>query len=141
MDTLELISQLKQQARSYNPFTICDALNIDVKFVPFLDNPKGQYQTILDRKIILLSNNLKETQERFYVCAHELAHAILHNDTSNYYVSNQKARSKSESEANRFATNLILNLYKEDLDAYPRDFKLLQLHYGVPSNSERFLFE
>ncbi|EOL42039.1 hypothetical protein RV11_GL003469 [Enterococcus phoeniculicola] len=141
MDTLELIFQLKKEAKSYNPFLICEALNIDIKYVPFLDNPKGQFQKILNQKVILLSDDLKESQERFYICAHELGHAVLHRDTSNYYVSNQKARSKSESEANRFATSLILNLYKEDLGVYPREFKTLQLHYGVPSKSERFLFE
>ncbi|MHC5249822.1 ImmA/IrrE family metallo-endopeptidase [Enterococcus sp. LJL90] len=141
MDYLELIAKLKSLCGSYNPFIICAFLNIDIRYVPFLDNPRGQFQEILNRKVIFLSNSLMESPERFYVCAHELGHALLHEGISNYYVLNRTTRSKMESEADRFATNILLSCHKEDTGSYPRKFEHLQTAYGVPLKSERYLLD
>lgn len=87
------------------------------------------------------SNELgcKESEERFYICAHELGHAIFHKGLSSYYVSTRNSRSKSESEANCFAANLIADLYKEDTQMYPRKIEDLSRLYGLPVSAYRFL--
>ena len=139
LDVINLVGDLKRRYQSANPFVICEKLEISVKFVPFLNNPKGQFQEILDEPIIFLNDNLKFSEERFYICAHELGHAIFHKGLSSYYVSTRNSRSKTESEANCFATNLIVSLYQEDNDHFPRDVGLLTKLYGLPESSYKFL--
>lgn len=114
-------------------------MGIEIKYVPFLENPKGQFQDLLGYPVILLNESLKESQERFYICAHELGHALFHKEISSYYVSTRNSRSKSESEANCFAANLIADLYKEDTQMYPRKIEDLTRLYGLPTSAYRFL--
>ncbi|UBM06642.1 ImmA/IrrE family metallo-endopeptidase [Enterococcus mundtii] len=139
MDVINLVTDLKRKYNSSNPFNICEQMGIQIKYVPFMTNPKGQFQELLGRSVILLNHELKDSEERFYICAHELGHAIHHKGLSSYYVSNRKSRSKSESEANCFAANLIVSLYKEDKQVYPRDIAELSQLYGLPLNCYRFL--
>ncbi|MGH1867222.1 ImmA/IrrE family metallo-endopeptidase [Enterococcus durans] len=139
MDTINLVEDLKRKYQSANPFYICEKMGITIKYVPFINNPKGQFQEIRDHAIIFLSDELKESEERFYICAHELGHAIFHRGLSSYYVSTRISRSKSESEANCFAANLIVSLYKEDNDRYPRQVEELKKSYGLPESAYRFL--
>ncbi|HFD1594977.1 TPA: ImmA/IrrE family metallo-endopeptidase [Enterococcus faecium] len=138
-DVINLAGKLKQKYNSANPFIICEKMDIQIKYVPFMNNPKGQFQELLGRSVILLSHELKESEERFYICAHELGHAIFHKGLSSYYVSTRNSRSKSESEANCFAANLIVSLYKEDNDQYPRKVEELTNLYGLPESVYRFL--
>ncbi|WP_195943433.1 ImmA/IrrE family metallo-endopeptidase [Enterococcus faecium] len=139
MDVINLVEDLKRKYKSANPFYICEKLGIHIKYVPFIVNPKGQFQEILGRAVIYLNDELKDSEERFYICAHELGHALFHQDISSYYVSTRKSRSKSESEANCFAANLIVSLYKEDNDQYPRKIEDLTNLYGLPESVYRFL--
>lgn len=84
MDVISLVGRLKQKYNSANPFTICEKMDIQIRYVPFLNNPKGQFQELLGRSIILLNHELKYSEERFYICAHELGHAIFHRGLSSY---------------------------------------------------------
>lgn len=138
-DTIDLVSRLTQKYQTANPFLICEKLNIEIRYVPFIKDPKGQFQEILGRTVIFLNNSLKESEERFYICAHELGHALFHKGISSYYVSTRNSRSKTESEANCFAANLMISLYKEDTQFYPRRLDDLTRMYGLPENSYRFL--
>ncbi|MGG5358579.1 MULTISPECIES: ImmA/IrrE family metallo-endopeptidase [unclassified Enterococcus] len=139
IDTIILVGELKRKYNSADPFVICEKMGIQVKYVPFLDNPKGQFQELLGRSIILLNHDLKDSVERFYICAHELGHAIFHKGLSSYYVSTRTSRSKSESEANCFAANLIISLYKEDTNQRPKHIEELKNLYGLPESTYRFL--
>ncbi|EOH63223.1 ImmA/IrrE family metallo-endopeptidase [Enterococcus mundtii] len=139
MDIIKLVSELKRTYDTANPFVIAEKLGIENRYVSFLDNPKGQFQELLGSPIILLNNSLKESEERFYICAHELGHALFHREISSYYVSSRNSRSKSESEANCFASNLIVSLYKEDTETYPREVEELTRLYGLPESCYRFL--
>lgn len=140
-DVINLAGKLKQKYNSANPFIICEQMGIQIKYVPFMNNPKGQFQELLGRSVILLSHELKESEERFYICAHELGHAIFHKGLSSYYVSTRNSRSKSESEANCFAANLIADLYKEETQMYPRKIEDLSRLYGLPVSAYRFLIQ
>lgn len=139
LDVVNLVGDLKRKYQSANPFIICEKMVISVEFVPFLNNPKGQFQEILDEPIIFLNDSLKYSEERFYICAHELGHALFHKELSSYYVSTRLSRSKSESEANCFAANLIVSLYKDDTDQFPREVDLLTKLYGLPEDAYKFL--
>lgn len=138
-DVIHLVGKITRKYHSANPFIICEQMGILLKYVPFLENPKGQFQEILGKPIIFINDSLRDSEERFYVCAHELGHALFHRDLSSYYVSTRTSRNKSESEANCFAANLLVSLYKEDLDHYPRQIEILSRLYGLPSEAYRFL--
>lgn len=141
LDVINLVENLKRKYKSANPFYICEKMDIQIEYVPFIDDPKGQFQEILGRAVILLNDELKDSEERFYICAHELGHAIFHKGLSSYYVSTRNSRSKSESEANCFAANLIADLYKEDTQMYPRKIEDLSRLYGLPVSAYRFLIQ
>ena len=87
MDTINLVEELKRKYQSANPFYICEKMGIKIQYVPFIENPKGQFQEIRGRAIIFLNDELRDSEERFYICAHELGHAIFHRGLSSYYVS------------------------------------------------------
>ncbi|MDA3973253.1 ImmA/IrrE family metallo-endopeptidase [Enterococcus thailandicus] len=139
MDIINLVGNLKKEYGTADPFGISEKMGIEIKYVPFLENPKGQFQDLLGYPVILLNESLKESEERFYICAHELGHALFHKEISSYYVSTRNSRSKSESEANCFAANLIADLYKEDTQMYPRKIEDLTRLYGLPASAYRFL--
>ena len=84
LDVVNLVGDLKRKYQSADPFIICEKMGISVEFVPFLNNPKGQFQEILDEPIIFLNDSLKYSEERFYICAHQLGHAHFHKELSIY---------------------------------------------------------
>ncbi|OAQ55532.1 ImmA/IrrE family metallo-endopeptidase [Enterococcus thailandicus] len=139
MDIINLVGKLKKEYGTADPFGISEKMGIEIRYVPFLENPKGQFQDLLGYPVILLNESLKDSEERFYICAHELGHALFHKEISSYYVSTRNSRSKSESEANCFAANLIADLYKEDTQMYPRKIEDLSRLYGLPISAYRFL--
>ncbi|MDT2794299.1 ImmA/IrrE family metallo-endopeptidase [Enterococcus thailandicus] len=139
MDIINLVGKLKKEYGTADPFGISEKMGIEIRYVPFLENPKGQFQDLLGYPVILLNESLKDSEERFYICAHELGHALFHKEISSYYVSTRNSRSKSESEANCFAANLIADLYKEDTQTYPRKIEDLSRLYGLPISAYRFL--
>ena len=139
MDIINLVGKLKKEYGTADPFGISEKMGIEIRYAPFLENPKGQFQELLGYPVILLNESLKDSEERFYICAHELGHALFHKEISSYYVSTRNSRSKSESEANCFAANLIADLYKEDTQMYPRKIEDLSRLYGLPFSAYRFL--
>ncbi|MFB8538249.1 ImmA/IrrE family metallo-endopeptidase [Enterococcus thailandicus] len=139
MAIINLVGKLKKEYGTADPFGISEKMGIEIRYVPFLENPKGQFQDLLGYPVILLNESLKDSEERFYICAHELGHALFHKEISSYYVSTRNSRSKSESEANCFAANLIADLYKEDTQMYPRKIEDLSRLYGLPISAYRFL--
>ncbi len=62
-----------------NPFLLCEELDIHIIFTDLPDTVQGFYQMIEGYRFIYLNNHLDENTSRL-VCAHELAHALLHSD-------------------------------------------------------------
>ena len=58
-----MMDDLKNKYGTMNPFNLSEHMNIEIKYVNFLKNPRGQYTTILGDKVILLSNSIKDTNE------------------------------------------------------------------------------
>lgn len=77
-------------------------------YVP-LTGVRGFHQCIKRRHIIYLSDALNERDARF-VCAHELAHAILHKGCNRIFLDSETlfVTSKYEIEADRWAAELLL---------------------------------
>ncbi|MBT2732081.1 ImmA/IrrE family metallo-endopeptidase [Carnobacterium sp. ISL-102] len=135
----QIIKELYLKCGSYNPFVISNALNIEIKYVPFGKSPLGQVAYVYESPIILLNEYLSESNERFFVCAHELYHALEHTSLSSYYISNRVAKSKMESEANSFATFILFNEFIEINSSLPASFDELKNSYGFPESSKMIL--
>lgn len=137
-----LINNLRKTAGTLNPFVIAEILGIEIKYVPFLTNPEGQYLKILDEPIILLNEKYEERNRRYFLVAHELHHAIEHKELSGYYVQNNVTRGKLENEANLFAAALLVYYYNELNDRLPGSTKEIELEFGFPEDlSEEYLKE
>ena len=92
-----------------DPFRIAENEGITV-FFKDLDDVKGMYFKAVRRKFIIVNQNLDELF-RQVVCAHELGHALLHNDSNPRYTDNFFAcpnRSRTETQANVFAAVMVI---------------------------------
>ena len=78
--------------------------------------------------------------ERMFVCAHELGHALLHPNDQTNKLSTYSAVStlKKESEANYFATNLIVDGTVAWEIENPTNEQIMNF-YGIPREMERFI--
>ncbi|EJF00807.1 ImmA/IrrE family metallo-endopeptidase [Liquorilactobacillus mali] len=93
---------LAEKYQTANPFCICNNMGIKIEYAN-LDNPLGDTIYLNKSPIILLSNKIQGKHEKYFVCAHELGHVVLHNGIQNYYLINRTTKRKMESEADRFA--------------------------------------
>lgn len=121
---------MKNQYGTCNPFEICRQEDIPIEYVD-INCPLAETVFLHDHPIILLSGELAESRERYFVCAHELAHVELHNGLQGYYAQNSINRAKTECEANRFAAELCKQLYEEEYGECPDCFDCLHRMYGV----------
>lgn len=128
----EMIQRIYKRLETLDPITIAEHYGIEIRYVPFLDNPYGQSLTILNDPIILISDQIQDSNQRHFVLAHELYHSLQHSDLSGYYVRDIFSRGKLENEANKFAVNLFIYKYVEDHDSLPYSYKELTNLYGVP---------
>lgn len=115
-----------------NPLTIADILGIEIRYVPFKENPQGQYIKVLGEPCILISDQLENTEGCYFILAHELYHYLQHEDLFGYYIMTEFTRGKLEQEANAFATILLLNYYLEEYDYYPSTFRDIAFQFGIP---------
>lgn len=136
-----VLNLLYKKFGTFNPVVIADYLGIEVRYVPFLDNPRGQYIKILDVPVVLLNEAMEDTNEKYFVLAHELYHALYHKNLVGYYNSNNRNRGSLEVEANKFAVRLLLNLFTEEMHSLPHNFQELTYFYGVPSEYDYLLEE
>ena len=76
---IELAQSLTKQYRTRDPFILCGELEVHVVFTDLPQTVEGFYHYIDGHKFIYLNNALSENTARV-ICAHELAHALLHTD-------------------------------------------------------------
>lgn len=80
MNRIKALAQaLVHRYGTRDPFLLCAELGIELLFVALPDTVQGFYQMIDGFCFIYLNNRLDETTRRV-VCAHELAHALLHSE-------------------------------------------------------------
>lgn len=138
LNYLNLISKLWNEYETYNPFEICNQKEIPIEYKN-VSKPKGGPVYLFNRPIILLSNELMESSERYFVCAHELVHVELHNGLQNYYTQNLITCAKTEREANLFALNLCERFYREENGKSPEYFSELHEMFGVNENMMEYI--
>jgi Zn-dependent peptidase ImmA (M78 family) len=121
-DVKKLVKNVIRKFGSNNPFILCEALGIIVRFED-LGNIRGVFLSDKRKKIIHVNCNLDSNIQR-QVCAHELGHALLHNvtntvfwDTHTYLVTD-----KIEAEANMFAAELLIDdMILKEFEGYSQD--------------------
>ena len=105
----EFVKSLVDTHGTNNPFTICDCLNIKVKYID-VDNIRGLATTVFDSPVIFLNKKLQGFNKAF-VLSHELCH-ILRHDIHSISFSKRHTLQKAdvfEKEANAFAALLLLD--------------------------------
>lgn len=126
-----IVSDLKDRHGTLRPFELANHLDIEVRYVPFKNNPKGMYTKIKGDPVILLGEKIKHQPDRNFVLAHELYHFLEHEENAGYYILNDNARSKLENEANKFAITLLTELYIDEYNELPNTVKDVSNKYGV----------
>ena len=111
----DVVENLVEMYETRDPFKLCRDLDMIVLFVPLV-RVNGFYQRYEGQDIIYINESLSD-EEKILVCAHELGHAILHNDINTISLTTHiSVESKYELEANAFAIQLLqedLNLRSE----------------------------
>lgn len=117
------------------PFKIAKALDIEV-YYENLGAISGYYNQSRRIKFIHLNENLSEDEKRF-VCAHELGHAVQHSGVNAPFIKEFTffSLNKIEQEANAFAIYLLFNNNSNEqltteiaLNRYGIPKKLLESH-------------
>lgn len=116
MKQKRMAESLVRKYKTRDPFRIAEELGYVIIRSP-LKGIRGFYQKINRRHVIYVSSELNDQEARF-VCAHEIAHVLLHQghnriftDINTYFVVD-----KLEIEANRFAVDLLYD--DDDLDFF-----------------------
>lgn len=125
-------------AKTYNPFVIAEILNIDIHYASFNRKPLGHCSKILKEAVILLDESLLDSNQKYIVCAHELFHAINHQDISSYYSISKNTKSKMEHEANEFAVELVKMMFIEEHGYMATNYKQL-MEFGVNEEMLEYL--
>lgn len=107
----EMSQSLVSRFNTRDPFLLCDALGVLVRFKE-LGSVKGIY-TFYKRNRFIIINSLLCNDEKRIVCAHELGHDLLHRNISKnshlYDIHLNDLSLKPEFEANVFASELLLS--------------------------------
>lgn len=117
------------------PFALANELGIIV-IHENLGKTLGYYSKHFRTKVIHINENLDQ-EEKEFVCAHELGHAICHPDSSTPFLKRHTlfSTAKIEQEANVFAMTLLFR--ERDLN-HPLTIELALNKYGIP---QKFLFD
>ena len=109
MDIKKTVSALVRKCGSRDPFDIIQQLNVILVYYPLKD-VHGFYQYFQRNNLIYIDESLP-IQERYFVCAHELGHMLLHKKSNAVFLDSRTflKSSKYEIEADRFAMNLLVS--------------------------------
>lgn len=129
---IEMVSWMQNRYGTANPFVIAEKLNVDIKWEPFLKEPLGETTNFRGRPIILLADFIQESNQRYFVAAHELGHVIEHEDLAALYTHNRIWKGQFEHQADNFAVNLLTRLYQEENGCLPDNYYDLVHAYGFP---------
>lgn len=103
------VNSLIAKYKTRDVFELCDYLGIHIKY-DIIGSVKGYFFNDKGIKIITLNYNLDDWEIKV-VLAHELGHAILHEETNICFLKNYTFfnENKAENEANEFASHLLIS--------------------------------
>lgn len=108
MNVPNIVERTIKKYKTRSPYELADLMGISIHRCE-LGTIKGYYSKKFRIKQIVLNCNLSEKDERF-VLAHELGHAIMHENLNTPFLMENTLLSKNkfEKEANTFAIELLV---------------------------------
>ncbi|WP_338231008.1 hypothetical protein [Lactiplantibacillus paraxiangfangensis] len=126
------VHQLADRLGTSDPFTIAENLGYHFEYAD-LGCLKGLCTTASSGDVYIgLSDELKESPEKYTVMSHELKHGLDHTSCTALYTIGNNWEGKIEREANLFACSQLTALFKEQYGERPQNFKDMQVAYGLP---------
>lgn len=116
MEIKARVNKLVLKYKTRDPFEMIKGMNVILVFYP-LDGVRGFYQYFQRNNIIYIDETLSK-HDKAFVLAHEIGHMILHKKSNAIFMDSrtQFKTSKYESEANKFAIELLIS--DESLSEY-----------------------
>lgn len=130
----DIVTGLKESANSNRLKDIIDYLGINVISVDSIDKRYGFYLKG-SKESIFISRECDE-RLRDFVLAHELGHAILHDEVLTSFSIMQSTKTRIELEADYFAMYLLDIKIERDLDYTEEEYSQL---YGVHKDIIKYL--
>ncbi|MDO4662855.1 MAG: ImmA/IrrE family metallo-endopeptidase [Tissierellia bacterium] len=130
---------LINSAKTRDVYELCDYLDIHIYKNSNLKKLLGFYTIVNGRKAIVVNSNKDDLTQR-QVIAHEIGHAVLHNDyIENYSMIKEfelmDMRTKPEYEANVFASHILISDKDiEDVSMEYDDYQSIASALGVNIN-------
>lgn len=139
------VRNLIKKYNTRNPYALCRKLNINIVENYFNDTmPKAFFKKVLHKKFIILNlSRIENDSEKLFSICHELGHALLHSSDSAFYLHDHTfcVRSRFETEANKFAAELMINENIIDKDQlYEMTKNQLANFYMVPVELIQYKF-
>ena len=108
MNVHSIVERTIKKYKTRSPYELADLMGISISRCE-LGTIRGYYSKKFRIKQIVLNCNLSENDERF-VLAHELGHAIMHENLNTPFLTEKTMLSKNkyEREANTFAIELLV---------------------------------
>lgn len=108
MNVHSIVERTIKKYKTRSPYDLADLMGISISRCE-LGTIRGYYSKKFRIKQIVLNCNLSENDERF-VLAHELGHAIMHENLNTPFLTEKTMLSKNkyEREANTFAVELLV---------------------------------
>ena len=112
LNTKAIADGLARKHGTRDPFRIAREMGFIVIFAPLVEM-RGFQQRAKRRRLIYINSDLDEQQQRL-VCAHELAHHLIHKGMNRIFMDRNTdiVTQKYENQANRFAAELIYSDYE-----------------------------
>lgn len=129
----EIVNTIAKRYGTCDPFRIAETLNVDVVYAPFVREPKGMRFEFHGQPAIALSDEIRDSPQRYFVMAHELCHAIEHEGMAALYTSNGHWRGQLENQSDKFAVTLLSQFYIEENGCLPSNYFDLVHAYGFPT--------
>lgn len=111
LNTKAIADGLARKHGTRDPFRIAREMGFIVIFAPLVEM-RGFQQHAKRRRLIYINSDLDEQQQRL-VCAHELAHHLIHKGMNRIFLDRNTdiVTQKFENQANHFAAELIYSDY------------------------------
>lgn len=109
MNVHNIVERTTKKYETRSPYELADLMGISIHRCE-LGTIRGYYSKKFRIKQIVLNCNLTENDERF-VLAHELGHAIMHENLNTPFLMENTlfSKNKYENEANLFAIELLIS--------------------------------
>lgn len=109
MNVHNIVERTTKKYKTRSPYELADLMGISIHRCE-LGTIRGYYSKKFRIKQIVLNCNLTENDERF-VLAHELGHAIMHENLNTPFLMENTlfSKNKYENEANLFAIELLIS--------------------------------